>query len=126
MEDLLYKELTGEILDSAIMVHRELGPGLLESAYLHCLHFELLSRKMHVAKEVPLPLIYKEVKLDTGYRLDLVVENKIIIEIKSVEALAPIHTAQTLTYLKLSGYRIGLLINFNVEKLLNGYKRYIR
>lgn len=106
-------------------VHKALGPGLLESAYKECLFYELLKNDMHVEKEKPLPLIYEEVNLECGYRVDLFVENLIIVEIKSVEALHDIHLAQTLTYLKLAQRRIGLLINFNVLLLKNGIKRVV-
>ncbi|MEO5912461.1 MAG: GxxExxY protein [Pelobium sp.] len=109
----------------AIKVHRELGPGLLESAYKECLSYELFKSGLIVEKEKALPLIYEEVKLDCGYRLDIIVENKLIIEVKSVEALNDIHLAQTLTYLKLSKCKLGLLINFNVLLLKDGVKRVI-
>lgn len=106
-------------------VHTALGPGLLESAYQECLYFELKKAGFVVEKEKPLPLIYQEVKLDCGYRLDLLVEGQIIIEVKSVDKLADIHLAQVLTYLKLSGNRFGLLINFNVVRLKDGIKRVV-
>ncbi len=106
-------------------VHTALGPGLLESAYQECLFFELKSTGFLVEKEKPLPLIYQDVKLDCGYRLDLLVNGKIIIEVKSVDALADIHLAQVLTYLKLTGNRFGLLINFNVVRLKDGIKRVV-
>lgn len=123
--ELLYPDLTKEIMDCAYKVHTFLGPGLLESSYEECLYYELLARKFIVEKQKPMPLIYKSVKLETGYRLDLIVENKVIIEIKSVESLAPIHTAQLLTYLKLSGCRVGFIMNFNVQKMKDGIKRYV-
>lgn len=113
------------VLDCSFQVHSALGPGLLESAYEECLYYELLQAGLNVEKQKPLPLIYKEVKLDTGYRIDLLVENKVIVEIKSVESLAEIHMAQILTYLKLSGCKLGLLTNFNVRHLKDGIKRVI-
>jgi len=118
-------ELTSQILKYAYAVHTALGPGLLESAYEECLSYELKNSGLNVERQKILPLVYKEVKLDAGYRLDLLVENKVIIELKSVEALNDIHTAQVITYLKLSGCKIGLLINFNVKSLSHGIKRLI-
>lgn len=123
--ELLHKELTGKIVESAITVHKSLGPGLLESAYEECLHYELITNGLSLLKQVPMPLVYKEKKLDIGYRIDLLVEEKVIIEVKSVDALIPVHMAQLMTYLKLSGCRIGLLINFNVTFLKDGIKRVI-
>lgn len=117
-------EISGKIIGCAIEVHKALGPGLLESAYEECLYFELQSAGLKVEKQKPLPVVYKEVKLETGYRIDLLVENCIVVELKSVEALNDVHTAQVLTYLKLSGCKLGLLINFNVVKLVDGIKRY--
>ncbi len=113
------------VLDCSFQVHTALGPGLLESAYEACLYYEIMQSGLSVSKQVPLPLIYKEVKLDAGYRVDLLVENKVIVEIKSVESLADIHMAQILTYLKLSGCKLGLLANFNVRHLKDGIKRVI-
>ncbi len=113
-------KITEAIIGAAIEVHRNLGPGLLESAYCECLRYELLQREYEVFQEVPLPLIYKGVKLDCGYRLDLLVNDAVIVEIKSVESLAPIHEAQLLSYLKISGGKIGLLLNFNVKVLKYG------
>jgi GxxExxY protein len=113
-------KITEAIIGAAIEVHRNLGPGLLESAYRECLRYELLQRKYEVRQEVPLPLIYKGVKLDCGYRLDLLVNDAVIVEIKSVESLMPIHEAQLLSYLKISGAKIGLLLNFNVKMLKHG------
>jgi GxxExxY protein len=121
MEEI--NRITEVIIGAAIDVHKALGPGLLESAYLVCLAYELRQRGLEVLQEVPLPLVYKEVRLDCGYRMDLVVEDAVIVEIKSVEDLAPIHDAQILSYLKLADCRIGLLINFNVKMLKNGIKR---
>ncbi len=120
---MIENEISEKIIGCAIEVHKSLGPGLLESAYLECLFFELQNLGLRVEKQKPLPLIYKDVKLDVGYRLDLIVENKIIIEIKSVESLNDIHTAQVLTYLKLSGCKLGLLMNFNVLRLIDGIRR---
>jgi GxxExxY protein len=123
--ELLYKELTGKIVDCAITVHKLLGPGLLESAYEECLQYELNACGLKTLKQIPMPLIYKDKKLDIGYRIDLMVEEKVIIEVKSVEILNPVHVAQLMTYIKLSGCRIGLLINFNVQFLKEGIKRII-
>ncbi len=117
--------LTEQILKYAFRVHTELGPGLLESSYKECLFYELNKNGIFTEKEKALPLVYQEVKLDIGYRVDLLVENKVIIEVKAVEALADIHTAQVLTYLKLSGCKIGLLLNFHSTHLKNGIKRLI-
>ena len=122
---LLHQELTGSILDCAYKVHTALGPGLLESAYEECLYYELDKYGFLVLKQKPMPLVYEEKKLDLGYRIDLFVENKVIIEVKSVETINPIHFAQIMTYLKLSGCRIGFLINFNVNALKEGIKKII-
>ncbi len=116
-------EISGKLIGCAIEVHKLLGPGLLESAYVECLYYELQKVGLFVEKQKPLPLIYKEVKLDAGYRLDLIVEHKVIVEVKSIESLNDIHTAQVLTYLKLSGCKLGLLMNFNVLHLVDGLKR---
>jgi len=113
------------VLDCSFRVHSALGPGLLESAYVECLCYELEQAGLIVEKQKPLPLIYKEVKLEGGYRIDLLVEGSVIVEIKSIDALADIHMAQILTYLKLSGCKLGLLANFNVEHLKDGIKRVI-
>ena len=118
-------DLTATILKCAYSVHSALGPGLLENAYEECLFYELKQAGLNVERQKALPLIYKEVKLDAGYRVDLLVENKIVIELKSVETLNDVHIAQVLTYLKLSNCKIGLLINFNVKSLKNGIKRLI-
>ncbi|GAB6871498.1 GxxExxY protein [Bacteroides rodentium] len=118
-------EMTGLILKKAYEVHSILGPGLLESAYEECLAYELMQCGFKVERQKALPIIYKNIKLDAGYRLDIVVNDSVIIELKSVEALNPIHTSQLLTYLKLSKIRYGLLINFNVKSLKEGIKRYI-
>jgi GxxExxY protein len=119
------EEVFKKILDCSFQVHTELGPGLLESAYVECLCYELLRSGLKVEKQKPLPLIYKEVKLDAGYRVDLLVEDLIVVELKSVEALCDIHMAQILTYMKLSGCKLGLLANFNVKHLKDGIKRVI-
>jgi GxxExxY protein len=122
---LLHQELTGSILHCAYKVHSALGPGLLESAYEECLHYELDKAGFNTFKQKPMPLIYEDKKLDLGYRIDLFVESKVVIEIKSVDSLNPVHFAQLMTYLKLSNCRIGLLINFNVVSLKDGIKRVI-
>jgi len=119
------EEIFKTVLDCSFKVHSALGPGLLESSYQECLYYELLLTGLYVEKQVPMPLIYKEVKLNVGYRIDLMIEHKVIVEIKSVESLADIHMAQIITYLKLSGCKLGLLANFNVMHLKNGIKRVI-
>jgi GxxExxY protein len=116
-------EISERIIGCAIQVHKALGPGLLENAYVECLFYELQKSGLKVEKQKALPLVYKEVKLDAGYRLDLIVENKVIIELKAVEALNEIHFAQLLTYLKLSGCKLGLLMNFYVLRVVEGIKR---
>ena len=118
-------EISEKIIGCAIQVHRELGPGLLESSYQECLYFELIQSGLLVEKQKPLPLVYKEVKLECGYRLDLMVENKVVIEVKAVEALNDVHMAQILTYLKLSKCRLGLLMNFNVALMKDGIRRVV-
>ena len=118
-------DITGKIIGCAINVHKALGPGLLESAYSACLYYELVKSGLIVEKEKPLPLVYEDVKLECGYRADFFVENRIIVEIKSVDALNDIHLAQILTYLKLAKCRLGLLINFNVLQLKSGIKRVV-
>ncbi len=118
-------ELTHTIIGKAIEVHCALGPGLLESAYQECLFYELKQEGLKVEKELALPIIYKEVKLDHGYWIDLWGEGKVVVELKHVEALTGVHEAQILTYLKLGGYELGLLINFNEKLLKRGVKRYI-
>ncbi|HVS82933.1 MAG TPA: GxxExxY protein [Pyrinomonadaceae bacterium] len=118
-------EITRAIIGAAIEVHRQLGPGLLESAYLECLGRELILRGIPFEREKPLPLEYKGIRLECGYRLDLLVAGRVVVEVKSVEALAPVHDAQLLTYLKLGGWRVGLQINFNVAVLKNGIHRKI-
>ncbi|MBK9390328.1 MAG: GxxExxY protein [Bacteroidetes bacterium] len=118
-------EISGKIIGLAIEVHRALGPGLLESAYKECLYYKLIQSDLKAEKEKPLPLVYEKVKLDCGYRIDILVENKIVIEIKSIEALNDVHTAHILTYMKLGGFKLGLLINFNVFLLKDGIRRYV-
>ena len=118
-------EISKIVFESALKVHKVLGPGLLESAYEECLFYELKKYDIKVEKQKQLPLIYEEVKLDVGYRIDIIVEDKFIVEVKSVEALNDVHLAQLLTYLKLSNCKLGLLINFNVNLLKNGVKRVI-
>lgn len=122
---MIENELSSKAIGAAINVHKALGPGLLESAYQECLYYELQKIGLAVDKEKPLPLVYESVKLECGYRVDLLVENKLIIEVKAVEALNDVHLAQVLTYLKLSQCRLGLLINFNVVLLKDGIKRVI-
>jgi len=117
------KSLTGKIIGAAIEVHRALGAGLLESAYEACLTHELRLRGFKVEQQKPLPVVYKSVVLDCGYRLDLVVDEQVVVEVKSVSSLAPIHEAQLLSYLKMSDYKLGLLLNFNVQMLKDGIRR---
>jgi GxxExxY protein len=115
--------LSREIISAAIEVHRALGPGLLESAYQACLSRELELHRLLFRQQVELPVVYKDVKLDCGYRIDFIVEERVVVELKAVEGLLPVHQAQLLTYLRLSGMRIGLLINFNVPVLKDGIRR---
>ena len=122
---MLNNEITQQIIGAAIEVHRQLGPGLLESAYEECLCHELTIRKLNFERQKPIPLVYKETKLDCGYRLDVLVEGKIVVELKSTDGLGQIHEAIILTYLKLSGHKLGLLINFNVPLLKDGIKRFV-
>ncbi len=119
-----HQELTGIVIGKAIEVHRSLGPGLLESAYRECLCYELQQSGLRVEKEKALPIVYKEVKLDHGYRIDLLVENRLVVEIKTLECFNEVHTAQILTYMKLGNYELGLLINFYVKLLKDGIKRF--
>ena len=118
-------EIAKIVFELSLKIHKTLGPGLLESAYEECLFYELEKAGLKVEKQKPLPLIYEEVKMPIGYRVDLFIENKLVVEIKSVETLNEVHLAQTLTYLKLSDCRLGLLINFNVSLIKNGVKRVI-
>jgi GxxExxY protein len=113
------------VLDAAFEVHRALGPGLLESSYEHCLAYELVNRGLYIAIQKPLPLVYKETKLECGYRIDLLVESKVIIELKAVEAITDIHLAQVLTYLNLSGCKLGYILNFNVVQMKTGIRRVV-
>jgi GxxExxY protein len=118
-------ELSRIVFDCALKVHQTLGPGLLESVYEECLFFELKKTGLRIEKQKPLPLVYEEIKLEIGYRLDIIIENKLILEIKSVDALNDIHFAQILTYLKLTDCKLGLLLNFNVILIKNGIKRVV-
>ena len=123
---MLYEEkLTKDIIGAAIEVHRHLGPGLLESAYEECLCHELQLRGLSFERQKPLPLEYKGIKLDCGYRIDILVENKVILELKCANSITPVHEAQLLTYLKLSGLKIGLILNFNVSLMRDGVKRLV-
>ncbi len=118
-------ELTKTIIGAAIEVHRSLGPGLLESTYEACLFYEIEQSGLYVEKQVELPVRYKNVHLEIGYKIDLIIENQVIVELKSVKELLPIHTAQLITYLKLSKKSVGLLVNFNEAKLIDGIKRIV-
>lgn len=119
------EEITGKVIGACIEIHRAIGPGLLESAYEECLCYELSAIGFTFERQKSLPVIYKSVRLDCGYRLDLVVENSVVLELKTVDALLPIHEAQLLTYLKVSGLQVGLLVNFNVPILKQGIKRIV-
>ena len=119
-------ELTKTIIGAAIEVHRSLGPGLLESTYEACLFYEIEQSGLYVEKQVELPVRYKNVHLEIGYKIDLIIENQVIVELKSVKELLPIHTAQLITYLKLSKKSVGLLVNFNEAKLIDGIKRIVK
>jgi GxxExxY protein len=123
--DAPFNRVTGDVIASAIEVHRVLGPGLLESTYMPCLQYELSVRRLGFVAEQRLPIIYKGMDLERSYRLDLVVEDLVVVEVKSVAALEPVHDAQVLTYINLSGHPAGLLINFNVPKLVLGVRRFI-
>ncbi len=118
-------ELSYKIIGAAMEIHKNIGPGLLESAYENALAFDLKEMGLRVRQQVPMPFVYKDIKMEVGYRIDILVEEKVIIEIKSVEALAPVHFAQTLTYLKLSGLKLALLINFNMKILKDGIHRIV-
>jgi GxxExxY protein len=120
-----FEEITRNIIGAAIEVHKQLGPGLLESAYEECPTYELQQKGYQAERQKAVPIVYKEIKLDYGYRIDILVENKVLIELKSVDAIAPVHEAQILTYMKFSDIKIGLLINFNVTVLKNGIKRFV-
>lgn len=123
--ELIKNEIANKIIGLAIEVHKVLGPGLLESAYKECLYYKIKQVGSFVEKEKPIPLIFEEVILDCGYRIDILVENKLVIELKSVENLSDVHLAQVITYLKLGNFKLGLLINFNVTLLKNGIRRII-
>lgn len=122
---MIENELSHKVIGLAMEVHTALGAGLLESAYQECLFYKLSTSGLFVEKEKQMPLVFEEVKLEVGYRIDLLVERKLVIEIKSVESLNDVHLAQTLTYMKLCGYKLGLLINFNVVRLKDGIKRIV-
>ena len=124
-QDAELNRLTEKIIGAAIEVHRHLGPGLLESAYETCLAYELEQLGLTVERQKALPLVYKDIRLDQGYRIDLLVEGRVIVELKVVEQITPVHAAQVLSYLKLSGCRVGLLLNFNVKLLKDGIRRFI-
>jgi len=117
-------EITQKIIGCAIEVHKSLGPGLLESAYEECLSYELIKKGLNVKRQQPTPVVYKDIKLECGYRIDILVENSVVIELKVVDVFDPVHEAQILTYMKFSNKPLGLLINFNVTVLKNGIKRY--
>ena len=121
----MYNKITENIIGAAIEIHKTLGPGLLESAYRECLLYELTKLGYSVKKEVKLPITYKDITLDHGYRIDLLVENTIVLELKTVEKFTDVHTAQILTYMKLGNYPLGLLLNFNTKLLKSGIKRFI-
>ncbi len=121
--EMTENEISYKVIGNAFDVHSILGPGLLESAYQECLFYKIAKSGLWIEKQKKMPLIFEEVQLECGYRIDLLVENKVVLEIKSVEALNDVHLAQTLTYMKLGNYRLGLLINFNVVLLKNGIKR---
>lgn len=125
MKDRTENELSNMIIGCAIEVHKHLGPGLLESAYQECLYYELTQKGLDVVREKPFPIVYKDVKLDHSYRIDLLVNNKVVIVIKTVENLTDVHAAQILTYLKLGDFKMGLILNFYVTMLKNGIKRFV-
>ncbi|MDW7679394.1 MAG: GxxExxY protein [bacterium] len=122
---MIENEIANKVIGIAIEVHKALGPGLFESAYKECLYYKISQAGLQVEKEKPMPLIFEDVNLDCGYRIDLLVENKLVLELKAVDALNDVHVAQVLTYLKQGGFKLGLLINFNVRLLKNGIKRVI-
>ena len=124
MRAMEMNEITQRIIGCAIEVHKHLGPGLLESAYEECLAYELNKKGLSIKRQHPTPVVYKEIKLECGYRIDILVENLVVVELKVVDAIAPVHEAQILTYMKFANKSIGLLINFNVTLLKNGIKRY--
>lgn len=118
-------EISGIIVDAAFQVHQTLGPGLLESVYEQCLEYELKNRGVEIQRQVQVPLRYKDLQFDCGFRVDLLVDDAVVVELKAVEVVLPIHRAQILTYLKLTGHRVGLLINFNQTKIKNGIERFV-
>jgi GxxExxY protein len=118
-------EISRIIIEEAIHIHRSIGPGMLETAYVHCVAYRLAKRGLIVSTQVPVPLIFEEVKLECGYRADLVVDRKVVIEVKSVEAIAPVHLAQTLTYLRFLNLKLGLLLNFNTALMKDGIRRVV-
>lgn len=118
-------QISNSIIGAAIEVHRHLGPGLLESAYRQCLAWELQQQSLVVEQEILVPIKYKQLEVENGYRIDLLVEHEVVIELKSVDVLLPIHSAQLLTYLKVTGHRLGLLLNFKVDVMCNGVKRIV-
>jgi len=125
IDDPALNQLTGSILSAAIEVHRVLGPGLLESIYVRCMQYELAARRLRFASQYPVPLTYKGLKLESMFRVDLVVEDVVIVEVKCVESIAPVHRAQVISYLRLTGCTAGMLINFNVPRLVDGVNRLI-
>jgi GxxExxY protein len=118
-------EISRTIIEEAIHVHRSIGPGMLETAYVHCISYRLTKRGLMVSTQVPVPLIFEEVKLECGYRADLVVDRKVVIEVKSVEVIAPVHLAQTLTYLRFLNLKLGILLNFNTALMKDGIRRVV-
>ena len=118
-------EISKIVVEEAIHIHKSIGPGMLESAYVHCLGYRLVKRGLNMRTQVPVPLIFEEVKLECGYRADLVIENKVVIEVKSIEAIAPIHLAQTLTYLRFLNLKLGMVLNFNSVLMKDGIKRVV-
>lgn len=122
---MLLNDLTGKVIGLAMEVHKTLGPGLLESAYCECLYYEIVKSGLRVERQKALPIIYKDIKLDHGYRIDLLVENTLVLELKTVECFTDVHHAQILTYLKLGNYPVGLLINFHTKTLKDGIKRFM-
>ena len=120
-----FESLSKNVLGAAIEVHKHLGPGLLESAYEECLAFELVQKAHKIERQKPIPVVYKDIRLDCGYRIDILVDDALVLELKSVDCFSPVHEAQILTYMKFAQKKIGLLINFNVTLLKNGIKRYV-
>lgn len=125
-KEFKHQQLTHAIIGCAMEVHKLLGPGLLESAYEECLTYELIKAGLNIERQKPVPVVYKEIKLECGYRMDILVENIVVVELKTVEAFNDVHEAQVLTYMKFAEKPVGLLINFNVTLLKNGLKRYVR